>query len=247
MEDTVSPDRPPVRIGLGDGLVLREGRRIAMPAREFQLGATLALAGRPVAAESLLELLWPDSDTSRARACLKVHVHRIRVRLGSRSALVSVSDRWALGTEIGTDLQHWRRLANGRRPNLDSQRAALAHAFEEILAGPAPVLARSFLGSRLDAEFADVFERIGGILIDDAFACHDMARAAALARSAIAVDPYRDRWHEALIRAHVERGEYIAAHSILTSYAQTLRSELGVSVPKGIEALVTRAAAANAR
>jgi DNA-binding SARP family transcriptional activator len=116
-------------------------------------------------------------------------------------------------------------------------------AFEDILAGPAPSLARSQIGMRLDMAFLDLLEQIGGTLIDDTLARGDATRAAILARSAIAVDPYRERWHEALIRAHLQRGEVAAAHSSLSHYQTTLRSELGIPAPKAIEALVATATA----
>ena len=235
-----------VRIGLGDGLCHVGAKTILMPARELEICATIGLNGRPIATEALLDLVWPDNETARARTCLKVHVHRIRARLGQRSALICSSERWALGPEVTLDLWEWERMASqaGPVPSIEPQRNALFATFDALLAGPAPSLARSHLGARLDMAFLELLQRVGSALIDDAFARRDLAGAARLARSAIAVDPYRERWHEALIRAQVDQGDLFAARSSLRSYQATLQAELGEPLPKAIESLLSKGASA---
>ena len=245
MQSTLRAIDYATHIRFGDGTVVAGSRRFRLPPKELELCATICLNGRPMPLEAILEALWPESETSRARASFKVHVHRIRARCGSRETLVASAERWDLGPAVETDLGEWRRLAKrcGPIPAMEPQRTALMRAFEDILAGPAPSLARSQIGMRLDMAFLDLLEQIGGTLIDDTLARGDAARAAILARSAIAVDPYRERWHEALIRAHLQRGEVAAAHSSLSHYQTTLRSELGIPAPKAIEALVATATA----
>ena len=195
-----------IRIGLGDGLCHVGAKAIVMPARELEVCATIGLNGRPIATEAILDLVWPDSETARARTCLKVHVHRIRARLGRRSALFCSGERWSLGPDVTLDLWEWERTANqaGRVPSTEPQRNALFATFDALLAGPAP----------------------------------------SLARSAIAVDPYRERWHEALIRAQVDQGDLFAARSSLRSYQATLQAELGEPLPKAIESLLSKGASA---
>jgi DNA-binding SARP family transcriptional activator len=235
-----------IRIGLGDGLCHVGAKAIVMPARELEVCATIGLNGRPIATEAILDLVWPDSETARARTCLKVHVHRIRARLGRRSALFCSGERWSLGPDVTLDLWEWERTANqaGRVPSTEPQRNALFATFDALLAGPAPSLARSHLGCRLDMAFLELLQLVGSALIDDAFARRDLAGAARLARSAIAVDPYRERWHEALIRAQVDQGDLFAARSSLRSYQATLQAELGEPLPKAIESLLSKGASA---
>lgn len=231
-----------IRIGLGDGLCHVGAKTVVMPARGLEICATIGLNGRPMATEAILDLVWPDSETARARTCLKVHVHRIRARLGQRSALICSCERWSLGPDVTTDLWEWERIASQTGPvsSDELQSSALLATFNALLAGPAPSLARSHLGVRLDMAFLELLQRIGSALIDGAFARRDLAGAARLARSAIAVDPYRERWHEALIRAQVDRGDLLGARSSLRSYQNVLEAELGEPLPHAMLSLLKK-------
>lgn len=232
---------PLIRIGLGDGMARTTSASIAIPPRELLLCATLGLHGRPLPTETLLEEIWPESEPVRARSCLKVHVHRIRARFRSRDALIWSAERWSLGPHVSLDVWEWERVARSAAPApaIESARLALAQAFEGLLTGPAPSLARSHLAPRLDALFGELLGHIGGRLIDDALMRLDLVRATSLARSAIAIDPYGQRWYEALIRAHILSGDVAGARSWLRTYRTTLEVDLGEPVPKAVADLVT--------
>lgn len=81
---------------------------VAGQRKALALLAILAVAGhRGVARDRLLLLLWPDSDTERARGALKTMVHSLRRQLGSE-AITGVAELRLGPAAIGSDVEHFR-------------------------------------------------------------------------------------------------------------------------------------------
>ncbi len=242
LDDVVENERrhdvPNGVIGVVDGLFRAGDVRVRLPGRELLICATLGLHGRPLSIEALIDVVWPDFDAGRARGMLRVYGHRIRRRLGRPDAIVSSADRWTLGPGLALDITLWDRLADeARTAGAEAHRGELERAFAALLTGAVPSLARSALAAGLEGAMGDVLHRIGGVLIDDAFARGDFADAIALARAAAATDPYDERWQEAQIRAYLGMGDPFAAHRALRAFRDRLASDLGASVSPGLAEL----------
>lgn len=81
---------------------------VAGQRKALALLAILAVAGtRGVGRDRLLMLLWPDSDTERARGALKTMVHSLRRQLGSE-AITGVAELLLGPAEIGSDVACFR-------------------------------------------------------------------------------------------------------------------------------------------
>src|SRR5215212_5041101 len=132
--------------------------RVAQRHRLALLALLACTPGRGLSRDKLIGLLWPESDTDRARNLLNVSVYELRKTLGD-DALVSGSDELQLNPEVvGSDLadfeaaidrgDHEAAIAVYRGPLLDgffvddapefgrwaeSERARLASAYARAL------------------------------------------------------------------------------------------------------------------
>ena len=81
---------------------------VAGQRKALALLAILAVAGtHGVGRDRLLMLLWPDSDSERARGALKTMVHSLRRQLGSE-AITGVAELQLGPAEIGSDVERFR-------------------------------------------------------------------------------------------------------------------------------------------
>jgi hypothetical protein len=143
-----------VSLGAGVARVLDQERPLR--GRGLEIVALLALNRRPLSTDAILDAIWPDDDPFLARACFKVHVCRLRDRLGSRTALVFDGQRWRLGPGVHTDVAAWHDLVAVTRssPMTQEQHIALEAAWEALINGPAPCLSTSRIWPHAQASFA---------------------------------------------------------------------------------------------
>ncbi len=134
-----------MQVRLFGGLaVLRDGRELDLGRpKQRLLFAVLAIeAGRVVATERLIELLWTDGDAKR-RAALQAYVSNLRRVLGSGHAPGTAPDvlvRRAPGYRLDIDAAHVdvarfeQLVAEGRRQAADGRHDAALHALEGAIA-----------------------------------------------------------------------------------------------------------------
>ena len=77
------------------------------------LQALVALGGRDVACSRLCEFLWPDSDGDLGGRNLNITVHRLRLLLRARGALLQHNGKLTLNAQLcRVDIWDFERLAN---------------------------------------------------------------------------------------------------------------------------------------
>ena len=222
---------------LGD---LRVTRRDGTDVRveEWRTGKTrdllrlLALAdGRPVRAEKLTELLWPDVPSTSARNRLRTAASQIRVTLGDRS--LERHPGGYLLRDVVLDARQFAVMA--ARAGMAADRRD--HAAVLPLARAAERLYLDDLRADDDESSWAVAERarlqqLRRTMARDAAeaALHGQRRREALTFAALAVelDPMNETAHRLLMRAHAALGEIAAALRDFEDYRSRLADELGV-------------------
>jgi DNA-binding SARP family transcriptional activator len=222
---------------LGD---LRVTRRDGTPVRveEWRTGKTrdllrlLALAGgRPLRADRLTELLWPDVPDHRARNRLRTAVSQIRATLEDTS-VERHSDGYLLRDAV---LDAHRFAAMAARAGLAVDR--LDHAAVLPITHAAERLYRDDFHADDDDSSWAVAERtrlqhLRRTMVRDAAeaALHEQKGREALSFALLAVelDPMNETAHRLLMRAHAALGEIATALRDFEDYRSHLAEELGV-------------------
>jgi SARP family transcriptional regulator, regulator of embCAB operon len=222
---------------LGD---LRVTRRDGTDVRveEWRTGKTrdllrlLALGdGRPLRADKLCELLWPDVPSHRARNRLRTAVSQIRVTLGDQS-VERHPDGYLLRDAV-LDAHQFAALAERAGTAVDRRN----HAAVLPITRAAERLYRDDFHADDDDSSWAVAERtrlqhLRRTMARDAAeaALHEQRRREALsfARLAVELDPMNETAHRLLMRAHADLGEIAAALRDFEDYRSRLAEELGV-------------------
>jgi len=187
--------------------------------------------------ETLVGLLWPDSDETHARASLSVTLHHLRVLLGQGVILTRG------GEEIGLDAEKvW---VDGRR------------FLEELDLGNLRPAAELYRGSLLDgfhihgaAAFTTWLEgerrRLHVLAVHaltrlaDASVDTDPVEACRWARRATALAPHDERAHTSLVRALARSSHQAEALRVLDDLKQRLTTELDLEPSAELLALEGR-------
>jgi DNA-binding SARP family transcriptional activator len=197
----------------------------------------VALALRPQDRTVLLATLYPDSRGSQASASLRSALWRAKRAMG-RDLVETQGRQLRLAATIGVDLRTWRgharSLAAQRRIDvnvpiidlIDILSMELLPSWEEDWL----VLERQ----RWDHLRMHALELLAEHLT--ATGRHVEALEAGL--SAVAIEPYRETAHRALIRAYIAEGNCASAVAQYQRYRQLLARELGVRPTAQLQALV---------
>ena len=230
--------RQPVRIRLLGELEVRRSDGSFVALEEWRTGKTrdllrlLALAdGHPVRASTLIDKLWPEAPSSRARNSLRTAASQIR-RTAQEPCVVRQADALTL-VNAWVDVNQFRTL--GRRLQL----AARGDAPAEVLtyARAAEWLYRDDFHAHDDdspwavAERDELRQLRQQMLSDASVAALDQQlfrEALDLATTAVRLDPTSETAHRSLMRAHAELGEVGMALRVFESYRAHLADELGV-------------------
>ena len=183
------------------------------------LGSLALRSGRPVARETLLDLLWPQGDADLASQSLHSLVHEINKRLRASlgdAAVVHADGHYRLHVEagIGVDVDQFDTLVQlGRvQENQGHQGAAAAH-YEQALR-----LYRGDLCVSSDIYASVERERLRGLyltllacLAGQAYDRGDYAMALQHAQRLLTHDPCREDAYRLAMRCYVRRGERVQA------------------------------------
>lgn len=219
----------------GASLVRDDGSPVAGRAGQRHRLALLALLacapGRALSRDKLLGLLWPESDSDRARNLLKVSAYVLRQALGDE-ALVSGADDLRLSRDlVATDVDEFERAIGAGDPA-----SAVGFYGGPLLDGfflpDAPEFERW-----LDAErerLARLYARAVEELADGAGARGDWEVAAEWWRRRAAHDPYDSRVAVSLMRALDASGNRAAALQHASVHERLLQQELGLQGPSPV-------------
>ncbi len=215
----------------------QDGRSVEVPWRQQRLIAVLALQGqRP--RTHVAGVLWPESNETRAMSSLRAAIWQVQqclpglllegrgplglrpgVRVDVHDLLLCVARNAPTGTHNGTD------------PDAGQALSLLTHG--DLLPGWYDdwVL---FERERLQQLRLRALEGLADRLLGAGQV--DQALSAALA--AVAIEPFRESAHRALIRVHLALGNYVDALRVYDGFRQRLLQELGIPPSPQITALV---------
>lgn len=193
--------------------------------RAMALLAILACAGsRGVSRDRLMLLLWPESDTERARGSLKQLLHAMRKQLGDPPAVTGTVELRLNAGAVESDVAAFRAaLADGddsaavgayRGPFLDGVHIDGADEFERWAAEERADLAR---------RYAEALERLA--VEADAEGQHD--RSITHWRRLLQLDPLNGRVVAGLMRALDASGDRAGALQQARAHEALLQRELG--------------------
>ena len=210
----------------------------ALQRRPLALLAVLAVAGeRGVSRDRLQALLWPESDTERARRVLAQTLYALRRDLGDAGAVLGTSDLRLNPELVHADVTEFERaIAAGEDeravllytgPFLDGVHLADAPEFEQWAEGERDRLAR---------RAREVLER----LAKAAESRGDWEVAAGWWRRLAALDPLSGRIASRLMQALATSGDVSAALCHARIHETLMREELGAPPDASVAALAAR-------
>lgn len=205
---------------------------VALREKALALTALLVTGGeRPLSRAWLAETLWPDADASEARANLRRHLHIVRRALGDDVLVVNARTAAWNGGVLDVDVLRFERAASeDPQGAVDAYRGELCRGLDDEAIGGAR--------ERYRRRCAELLEK----LVETARSRGDVARAIALSRRLLELDPL----HEPAIRALMEdldcAGDTVGAISEYRAFAARLRGELGVAPDEQTAALFRKLA-----
>ena len=226
---------PEIVFDVLSGEITARGETVRLPRREFEVFANLAIKGRRVPYDVLLEEVWGDPDNDYAK--LKVTVGRLRKRLGF-GTIRSIGAGYETGANVTCTLAELEELTSTAQPLSPATVArldALRLRYRRELAGTA----RSWRWYTAWSVKVDAFAEAAAIALGN-HALGERRYAVALERAhdAIALDTVSQDAHELALRALVAQGNTVAARQVLAAYAATLRRTLGIPVPETLSRIV---------
>jgi DNA-binding SARP family transcriptional activator len=213
---------------LGPPVITWDGRPVSFDTRKATaVLALLAVEGRELSRERLAALLWPEADTSRARASLRRTLSVTATAVGgglkvTRTAVALASSR------VRVDVTDFEMLS--ARPGADPLNRAVRLYRDDFLAGFALRACPEFeewqaaTADRLRQELAGALERLVAACVADG----DLAHAVDHARRWLSLDQLHEPAHQALIRLQAWTGQRSAAVRQYRTLVGILDSELAV-------------------
>lgn len=228
------------------GLALdRDGAPLAGAQRKA-LALLAVIAASPtkgVGRDRIMALLWPESDTERARGALKQAIHVLRQQLGAPDALVGTDELRLNPAVITSDVASF----------LDALLESDGESAVRIYTGPfldgVHIENASEFQRWADETRADLARRRAEAIEQLAVAAEkqgDHATAARWWQRLQAVDPLSGRIAQRLMRALDVSGDRAAALRHARVHAQLLQQEVGVPPDREVAALAGRLASAPA-
>ncbi len=234
--ERVGEGAPPPHLSLATRTLKVDCRTVHTTRREFEILAALALNRRPLTYDGLVNRIWPHVDGERGRTCLRVFVHRLRVRAGRRDIVVSEHERLTLGPDVTVDFWEWQQLLQQAAavPATPELHDRLTDAYQQLLIAVKDAPTRSEVDAELERAAHDLLRGVAAFLVEEALVAGDSGRVLEIARAVLPIDPYAEIWHESIVRAHRRAGNDRAALDHLVHYAQLLQTELGAAAfPRG--------------
>ncbi|HTA39705.1 MAG TPA: BTAD domain-containing putative transcriptional regulator [Candidatus Acidoferrales bacterium] len=230
------------RVRLLDGKVTRGGVNVPVRQREFELLANLALANGSIAAETLCESMWPDSDEEAAVSALRMGVYRLRKQL-EKSSVVSVHGGYHLGPEIAVDILELETsfTALRRLPALNDDDRTSLHALFQYMceAHGAPKQSESWYG-KIERRMEDLRHGAGVLLAKEYLRIGEPLRALEAGEALLRVDEVDEKAVALCVEALTASGDKSAAMRLWQQYVKRLATLYGAEPSISIDDLVAR-------
>lgn len=229
-----------IRLRLFGQIEVRDARGVVdlTSAKLAGLLAVLAAAGdRPVARETLTDLLWGTHSDAQARQNFRQALSRLRKLLGADAV---VADDYAVRLdprEVATDIARFAALSDAATPADLQEAAALARDdFLDGFAIRAPGFTDWLAGERrrLGGQVRAVQVRLTGMALE----AGDAAAALGHAEAVLRRDPLDEEGHRLKLRALAALGRTAEALKLHQVFIALLKSELGTGPEAATAALV---------
>lgn len=216
-----------------------DGQRVLLDRRRERclLGILLLTAGRAVAVDRLLDLLWEEKPSQTARASLHTHVSRLRSRLdpegnGRLGVRLVHTDG---GYLIEVDREHidayrFRSLID-QAVNLTDQeeRARVIRQALELWRGPILMdVASDRLRDRVGAELMELRSTAAEMMFEAELACGRDRDIVGELGSWVAESPFRERLVASLMLALYRSGRHTESLDVYERMRNQLRDALGL-------------------
>jgi DNA-binding SARP family transcriptional activator len=233
-----------IEINIFEGTALRDGREIALSDGEFAVAAMVALNRQDFSRQAWCEKLWPDRDSESAGRLLKVYIHRIRAKFGTRTVIETHDNGYRLGPDVVVDVHVLEALTRRQRVGaltLDaSQLRMVQRAFDGFKKCRHLRLSWIAQFDELERRLLATGVELARILVEDAFFRKNDDHALMIAEYLQTVDPYDDVAAELLIRAQLRLGRPDAAQRHFNAFCRTLRDELDLPPPRHLSLLLAQ-------
>ncbi len=208
------------------------------------LKALIALGGRGVPEQQLVDVLWPDVDGDLAHQSFATTLRRLRQLLGNEKAVLLRDgrltlnnrycwvDAWAFERLLGQAESGWKEGAAGKGSARLVERAIALYQ-GPFLAGETFCTRLVSLRERLRSKFLRCVEAAGR----DCENSGDLKRAVAFYRKGLEVDDLAEEFYQCLISCYRNLGMNAEAVRAYRRCRKTLSSVLGVKPSPGIEEL----------
>ena len=184
----------------------------------------------------LLGLLWPESPEEKARRSLNEAIRRLRSALGAERLLTRGDALQLNASELEVDVLQFETLrAEGQLRALDLLRGEFLEGFHVV---DAPVFE-----DWMDAHRAQIRQEATGLLVaraEEQLAVNRYVEARALARRALALDPFSEPALALGMRSAALEGDSTGALALYHEVAERVTREIGETPSGALSALAAR-------
>lgn len=223
---------------LGRFEVLRKGEPLRFEGKTLSrpldlLKAIIALGGRDVAAERLIEFLWTDSPGDAGHRTLETNLHRLRQLLGTRDAVELKNGRLALNPQkCWVDIWAFERAFNKCGTILTDENSNIAKSSIGLYRGTfLPSCTQTWAASmrdRVQSKFCRLLDRYGNYLEDQGK--NTMAIDCYL--SALDHCPLAENIYQKLMLCYEKEGLRAEAMSVCQRCSKTLMADYGIGLSR---------------
>ena len=221
-ENTLSVD-------VASGEVLRGGALVRVSDGTLQLLVLLAVSGRPMGRDAIIDRMWPDLDGDSAANALKVCAHRARAQLEDSTAITSRKGLFALGDGVTTNYQRILDLAAMAQSGTlsDAARKELPAIYERLARGLLSRWASWTWFVPHARALTDAARAMASSLVSDQLERGEFQFAQQTARALIAAEPFDENARMLILRVYMKSGNFTGAVEEYQEFARLLERELG--------------------
>ncbi len=201
------------------------------------LKALIALGGRDVAANRLCECLWPDAEGDLGAGNLSITLHRLRLLLQKKAAVLSDNGNLSLNERVcWVDAWHFERMLNEGLQRFDKPSTRLDA--EQALRSSLRLYAGDFLVRESEESWMlaprfrlrSKFERLVVALSAHLETQMRFGEAIDLCLQALELDPLNELLYRRLMSCYLKQGEFASVLGIYLRCCEALRKGLGAAV-----------------
>jgi len=213
-------------VDVASGEVLRDGIPIRVSEGTRTLLMLLAVTGRLIRRDALMDLIWPDLEADAAVNAIKTCVHRARIQLGDSNAIVVVKGSYALGEGVTTTYRQILELAakTQSRRMTTADRPGLEAAYDRLARGLVGEWATRTWFLPYARALKGAMRSIGEALILDQIDAMEYDLALQNARAMIDIDAFNEDARCLLMIVYMNVGNSRAALSEFEDFTALLKA-----------------------